>query len=68
MLIVGAAISLIFALWLTWYGIDYTLGGCDCDDPLFPAWTGWLLIVIAVPAYAASALLIHRALTRPTTP
>jgi hypothetical protein len=62
MLIAGAAVSLIFAIWLTWYGIDYARGGCDCDDPLFAPWWGWVLVGVAVPAYVAAAALIVRAL------
>jgi hypothetical protein len=64
MLIAGAAIALAFALWLTWYGGDYALGGCDCDDPLFAPWWGWVLVGVAVPAYVAAALLVLRAMKR----
>jgi hypothetical protein len=64
LLLVGSAIALVFAVWLTYYGVDYARGGCDCDDPLLPDWSGWLLVALATPAYLASALLLKRALRR----
>lgn len=60
--LVGAALAAAVGGYFTVVGIDYGLHGCACDEPLFPDWFWVVPIGLALPFYAAAALLVLRVL------
>ncbi len=58
--LVGVAVALAAAGWLTYGGVDYARNGCDCHEPLFPDWIWVVMLGLALPFYGvALALFVH---------
>jgi hypothetical protein len=56
----GAALALAGAIALTWRGVTWIGSDCSCAGGALPEWSGWALIALAAPFYAAAIALVLR--------
>ena len=59
--LVGAALALAPAIYLTYAGIDYARNGCDCREAFLPDWIWAVMLALSAPFYAAAVALAARA-------